>query len=102
MVDDLTARGVAVYENCLKTLLEGQHLGKTVAVEPDSGEYAVATNSTDVVRAIRSRSIRGLLFVRRIGPPTAGNNGSPLSSQPPNRRQVPFGSRSRPYIIGWN
>lgn len=40
---DLVARAMAVYNEHLKTDLERDHFGKLIAVEPESGEYVLAT-----------------------------------------------------------
>ena len=68
--DVLMDRGMALYDDRLRTILEREHLGEMVAIEPDSGEYAVAVDSSAATRALRARNVVGLLFFRRIGPPT--------------------------------
>jgi hypothetical protein len=69
-LNEVTQRGSLLYENHLKAVLERDCLGQVVAIHPDSGEYAVADQEEDAVGELRQRQPDGLLFVRRIGPPT--------------------------------
>lgn len=67
-LEDLSARGQAIYEAQLKSRLEPEHDRRFVAVHVDSGEYAVARSSAEAVRALRRlRPGDGRLYVRRIG-----------------------------------
>jgi hypothetical protein len=70
LLDDITRRGLEFYESQLRSGLEQDHPGEIVAIHPDSGEYSVAPHEDDAVARLRSRQPTGLLFVRRIGPPT--------------------------------
>jgi hypothetical protein len=66
--DDLTERGLALYERDLKPLLEPKYDGQFVAIHVDSGDYEVARSSADAMRAILKRhSIDGRLVMRKIG-----------------------------------
>jgi hypothetical protein len=71
--DDIVERGIAFYENHLKNALERDYSGQTVAIDPDSGDYAIGNEASDAVRLLRKQHSSGLFFVRRIGPPTAGD-----------------------------
>ena len=48
-------------------------MGKVVAIHPASGEYVVAGHEEDAVSELRASRPDGLLFVRRIGLPTASD-----------------------------
>jgi hypothetical protein len=66
--DDLTERGLAIYEQTLKTLLEPTQNGRFVAIHVDSEDYEVARTSADAIRAMLKRHpIDGKLVVRKIG-----------------------------------
>ena len=69
-LDEVTERGLAIYEGQLKAILEPEHTGEVVAIHVDSGEYAVAPSSPDALRAMRKRKASGLLFLYTIGPST--------------------------------
>jgi hypothetical protein len=73
LLDEVAQRGSLLYEERLKTDLERDSIGEVVAIHPDSGEYVVATREEEAVGKLRARRPDGLLFVRRIGPPTASD-----------------------------
>lgn len=68
-LDEVERHGAALYER-LRVTLERDHLGATVALHPDSGDYVVAEESPDAMQAMMERRPDGLMFIRRIGPPT--------------------------------
>lgn len=72
MLDDLTRRGMAVYAERQGELERG-YLGQMVAIHPDSGDWAADPDEDAAFRTLRARQPKGLLFVRRIGPPTAAD-----------------------------
>jgi hypothetical protein len=57
-----------IYEERLKALLEPEHLGKMVAIHPDSGDHAVGRNSPEAQQALRRRQPSGLVVIMSIGP----------------------------------
>lgn len=66
--DDLTQRGLAIYEQTLKSLLEPAQNGRFVAIHVDSQDYEVARTSADAMRAMLKRHpIDGKLVIRKIG-----------------------------------
>jgi hypothetical protein len=69
-LDEVTQRGSLLYENQLKGVLERDYMGQIVAIHPDSGDYVVAVREEEAMTELRARRPDGLLFVRRIGPPT--------------------------------
>jgi hypothetical protein len=72
-LDDVTRHGLAIYEERLKETLEREYMGKVVAIHPDTGDYVVADESPEAMRAMRVRQPEGLMYIRRIGPPTPGD-----------------------------
>lgn len=66
--NDLTRRGLAVYEAKLKARLEPEHNNEFIAIEPDTEEYAVADSTGNAMRAIRKRRVAGPLLLMKIGP----------------------------------
>lgn len=68
LADELGARGMAIYENRLKAVLEPTCDRQFVAIHLDSGDYEVARTSGNAMRAIRKKHPRdGRLFIRKIG-----------------------------------
>ncbi len=63
----LTKRGLAIYEEKLKPVLEPEFNKKYVAIHVDTEEYEVANSSGDAMRAMRKRHLEGRLVMRRIG-----------------------------------
>ena len=68
VLSELSDRGLAIYLNDLKPRLEPEHTGRTVAIHPDSGDYALAENSPDARRALRVRQPQGFIVTLLIGP----------------------------------
>lgn len=67
-LDDVTRRGLAIYEATLKARLEPACHGKVVAIHIDSEEHVVARTSGDALRAMRKRHPEGSLLLHTIGP----------------------------------
>ncbi len=63
----LTNRGLAIYEENLKSILEPEFDNKYVAIHVDTGDYEVANSSGDGMRAMRKRHLKGRLVIMRIG-----------------------------------
>ena len=62
-----TNRGLAIYEEKLKLILEPEFDNKYVAIHVDTGDYEVANSSGDAMRAMRKRRSEGRLVIMRIG-----------------------------------
>jgi hypothetical protein len=73
LLDEAMQRGAQLYETQLKAGLESNAMGQVVAIHPESGEYVVASREEEAVSELRARRPDGLLFVRRVGPPTPGD-----------------------------
>ena len=64
-------RALAIYENQLKELLEREHLGEAVAIDANSGEYAVGRTHSVAARLLKAREIPAAQIVTlTIGPAT--------------------------------
>ncbi len=66
--DTLTRMGLEVYDTELRQILEPEHNGRTVAIHIDTGDYALARNSPDAMRAIRKKHRTGLIVNILVGP----------------------------------
>jgi hypothetical protein len=66
--DELTAKGLAIFDIKLRAVLEPTHNNKYVAIHVDSGYYAIGRSWVAALRAIRERhAIDGRLVTMRIG-----------------------------------
>ena len=68
---DLAERGRQLYNEKLKDLLEPQHTGKFIAIEPDSGNYFLGDKVAGVILAARNEMPDKRFYIARVGYPTA-------------------------------
>ena len=67
-LEQVSARGRAIYDGKLKPILEPEHNGEVVAIHVDSGDYEVAGNSPTARFTLRKRQPQGMIMVTDIGP----------------------------------
>ena len=67
-MEQLSARGRAIYNQTLKSTLEPLRNGQVVAIRLDSGDYEAARNSPTASRALCARHPVGLTMVTDVGP----------------------------------
>ncbi|MCY7377680.1 MAG: hypothetical protein LH472_17110, partial [Pyrinomonadaceae bacterium] len=66
-LSELTALGKKFYKEKLKAILEPQHNGEFVAIEPYSGKYFVEENKLGAILKARSAMPDKLFFLAKIG-----------------------------------
>jgi len=66
--DEQMRRADALYQDKLKAILEPQHNNEFIAIEPNSGEYAVASSTGNAMRAMYLRFPTQPLLLKKIGP----------------------------------
>ena len=71
----LAEDGEAVYENKLKDLLELQHPGEFVAIEPSTGRYFLGETATAALVAATNTMPKSQFFLTRVGRSTAHKIG---------------------------
>ena len=64
----LSVKGRDIYQRFLKSLLEPEQNGMTVAIHLESGDYAVARNSPSALRALRVKRPSGMVMTMLVGP----------------------------------
>jgi hypothetical protein len=64
---ELTKLGMKFYEEKLKSLLEPEHNGEFVAIEPFSEKYVVEKKKLDAIVKARAEMPEKLFFIARIG-----------------------------------
>lgn len=57
----LSERGLSIYENNLKPMLEPLHSNEFISIHVETEDYALGTSSGDALRAIRRRHPQGWL-----------------------------------------
>lgn len=67
----LAERGRQLYSEKLKDLLEPQHHGRFVAIEPDSKNYFLGDTDIDAIHAARAAMPDKHFYLARVGYPTA-------------------------------
>lgn len=72
----IAERAKRIYDEQLRAALEAEHLGRFVAIEPDSGDYFLADTLDAAVQAARTRHPARLSHVVRVGHPAALYLGS--------------------------
>ena len=66
-LEEVSRLGESIYEN-LKPQLEPAHDRQFITIHVDTGDYAIAKNSSTAARAIRERHpLDGRLYGRKIG-----------------------------------
>ena len=65
--DALSADGQRLYDERLRELLEPDHAGEFVAVDPDTGRYFLGPTGLDALRAGRRELPGKLFYLLRVG-----------------------------------
>lgn len=72
---EVTKSGKKFYAEHLRSILEPQENGKFVAIEPDSQEYFIGLTAVEAIRKGNALFPEKILFLARIGFPTAHKIG---------------------------
>jgi hypothetical protein len=64
---ELADRGIAIYQQTLKSRLESTNPDDFVAIEPDSGDYFLGKTLSEAIQAARQAHPARLSFVLRVG-----------------------------------
>ena len=67
-LSEISRRGLTLYEEQLRAILEPRDNGKVVAIDVDTGDYAVADTSPAAMRMMLQRNPEATLVMRTIGP----------------------------------
>jgi len=71
----LSQEGKRVYQERLKAVLEPEHIGRFVAIEPNSGRYFLGDSGAEALIAARDAMPESLFFLARVGYPAAASLG---------------------------
>ena len=73
--DDLAESGQRLYDERLKAILEPEHEGEFVAIEPESERYFLGQTGLDALRAGRKELPDKLFYLLRVGSDAAYHLG---------------------------
>ena len=65
--DEIIQRGRQIYDEELKLLVEAQHKGRFVAIEPNTGRYFLGDTGTDALVAAHEALPEPRFYLKRIG-----------------------------------
>ena len=74
--DEIVRRGTEIYERDIRPRVESQHRGRIVAIDTESGEYAIADDVLPAVQALRQRCPGAVPYILRIGFPAVYTLGA--------------------------
>lgn len=69
------ARGQSLYEDVLKAELEGEHFGRFVAIDPETGRYFIGDTSAEALGAAHDALPSARFYLTRVGYETAHHIG---------------------------
>ena len=75
----LVEQGQSLYEERLKPILDPEHTGEFVAIEPLSGQYFLGATATAALIAARAAMPDCLFFLTRVGRTSAHTIGGHAS-----------------------
>ena len=67
--------GDAIYERDIRPKVEAAHFGEVIAIDVDSGDYAVAGTARSAARGLRERRPDASVWLMRVGYPTLRHFG---------------------------
>lgn len=68
--DSVVARGREIYERKLRDQLEDNNRGRFVAIDPETGDFALADDELGAIRALRAQRPGVEPYIARIGAAT--------------------------------
>lgn len=79
--DEVSRRGLEIYESRLKATLEPAYEGQVVAIHIGSGAYQVAASAGAAMRAMRGEHPTGALLLHTIGISTDAGLAARMSGE---------------------
>ncbi|MBI3911794.1 MAG: hypothetical protein HY320_12800 [Armatimonadetes bacterium] len=82
-IDQIVRLGEAIYQREIRPKVEDQHRGEFLALDVESGDYAIGADELTAVRNLRVRRPGVVPYIVRIGHPTAAVIGGHLQEPQP-------------------
>jgi hypothetical protein len=73
---ELARRGEEYYDRVLRAKLEPKHVGKYLAIEVESGDYALGDNTLDALDRAEAKHPDCVFHLMRVGYTAAGGIGA--------------------------
>jgi len=73
---ELARRGRDYYDRVLRAKLEPEHKGKFLALEVETGDYALGDNSLEALDRAEAQHPDSVFYILRVGYRTAGRIGA--------------------------
>ena len=67
VIETVNQEGRRIYEEKLKALLEPQHKGRFVAIEPTTGEYYLGDTDAEALLTAHAAQPESRFYLKRIG-----------------------------------
>ncbi|MBM4036202.1 MAG: hypothetical protein FJ291_31085 [Planctomycetes bacterium] len=77
--DELVRRGQDYYERVLRAKLDPAHRGEFLAIEVESGDYALGKSTLDALDKAEAKHPDSVFYIMRVGYRTAGRIGAPVA-----------------------
>ncbi|MBM3994152.1 MAG: hypothetical protein FJ303_08365 [Planctomycetes bacterium] len=74
-IDEIAERGTALYEMTIRPLVEAGNTGRFLAIDVESGEYAVADQRYDACKVLLDKKSDAQIWTIRIGHVAAARFG---------------------------
>jgi hypothetical protein len=72
---EIVRRGQEIYDRSIRAQVEGEHRGEYLAVDIESGVYALGSNSLSAINNLRSIKPDAVAYLVRVGHRTASRIG---------------------------
>ena len=72
---EIVRRGQEIYDRDIRAQVEGEHHGKYLAVDVDTGVYAIGPNKLAAINLLLGMKPDAVAYLLRIGHATAGRIG---------------------------
>lgn len=73
--DEIARLGKEIYQRDIQRQVEADHVGEVVAIDVDSGDYALGNNAIAASEGLRNRSPDAQVWLMRVGHRTLYNFG---------------------------
>jgi hypothetical protein len=74
-IDEIAERGTELYETKIRPLVEADHVDRYLAIDVETGDFAVADKRHDAVMVLRGKNPAAQLWGLRIGHIAAASFG---------------------------
>ncbi len=78
---EVVERGREIYERDIRSHVDPAYKGKLLAVDVVSGDYDIGDEGVEAAKRLRSRVPNAVVFLVRVGSPTAYKIGGPRKAR---------------------